>query len=106
MFDHIDVNGAGAHPLYKFLKERQPMSGKPNGEIEWNYAKFLVDRNGQPVKRYKPSFDPLEMEGDLRLVLAGLPPLPSECTLHPGRRVCNVDGLLAAAGVPVPTAEE
>lgn len=42
----------------------------------------------------------------LRLVLAGLPPLPSECTLHPGRRVCNVDGLLAAAGVPVPTAEE
>ncbi len=33
-FDHVDVNGGGAHPLYKFLKERQPMSGKPNGEID------------------------------------------------------------------------
>ncbi|GIL80276.1 hypothetical protein Vretimale_17451 [Volvox reticuliferus] len=97
VYDKIDVNGPDAHPLYKFLKARQPVSTpsdvrtRPNGDIEWNYAKFLVDREGNPVKRYKPSFDPVNMEADVRLVLAGRPPQPAECVLHPGRKVCKVD---------------
>lgn len=102
VYDKLLVNGPQAHPLYKYLKQRQPISAPStspgNGEIEWNYVKFLVDRNGQPVKRYKSSYDPLEFEDDVRLVMAGLPPLASECTLHPGRKGCKVDILLAAAG--------
>jgi glutathione peroxidase len=48
------------------------------------------------VKRFKSAFDPLGFEGDVRLVLAGRAPLPAECIAHPGRKVCNVDRLLAA----------
>lgn len=96
VYDKIEVNGPGAHPLYKYLRAQQPQSlpkggTRPlrQGELEWNYVKFLVDRNGQPVKRYKPSFDPLDFEKDVQLVLAGKEPLPEECFLHPGRIVCN-----------------
>lgn len=56
--------------------------------------KFLVDRDGQPVKRFKPAFDPLEFESDVRLLLAGFAPLAAECTLHPGRKVCKVENYL------------
>lgn len=56
--------------------------------------KFLVDRNGQPVKRFGPAFDPLEFEGDVRLLLAGKDPTPGECLRNPGKRVCNVDRIL------------
>mmetsp|Transcript_18351 Transcript_18351/g.51783 ORF Transcript_18351/g.51783 Transcript_18351/m.51783 type:complete len:113 (-) Transcript_18351:217-555(-) len=94
--DKLEVNGPGADPAYKFLKEQQPVStpsdvrSRPGkGELEWNYVKFLVDRRGRAVKRYKPSFDPLEFEKDVQLVLAGQPPLPAECVLHPGRLVCQ-----------------
>lgn len=101
VFDKIEVNGPGAHPLYHWLRERQPFSvpyssrsaplpNQAGGAIEWNYVKFLVDRNGQPVKRYKPAFEPLDFENDLRLVLAGHPPTPPECASHPGRIVCQL----------------
>ncbi|KAG2424478.1 hypothetical protein HXX76_014530 [Chlamydomonas incerta] len=96
VFDHVDVNGPDAAPLYSFLKDRLPLSipsdvrSRPNGDIEWNYAKFLVDARGVPVKRYKPSFDPLNMETDVQLVLAGREPQPAECVLHPGRKVCKL----------------
>lgn len=65
--------------------------------LEWNYVKFLVDRQGHAVKRFKPAFDPAEFEGDVRLLLAGKPPTPAECATHPGRKVCNVDRLLEQA---------
>jgi hypothetical protein len=54
-----------------------------------NYVKFLVNGDGQAVKRYNPSFDPLDAETDVRLTLAGKPPTPAECFLHPGRKVCK-----------------
>lgn len=104
VFDKIDVNGPGAHPLYKFMKSRQPVGGRANGDIEWNYVKFLVDRNGQPIKRYKPAYDPLDFEADVRLALAGLPPVPAECAMHPGRKVCNADRILEEAGIAQPSA--
>lgn len=67
MFDKLNVNGPNAHPLYQFLKERHP------GDIEWNYVKFLVDRKGVPVRRYKSAFDPYNFEMDVQAALEGRP---------------------------------
>ena len=55
-----------------------------------NYTKFLVGRDGVAVKRFKPAFDPLDFEPDVRQTLAGRPVLPPECIAHPGRKVCKV----------------
>ncbi|CAH8464531.1 unnamed protein product [Dicrocoelium dendriticum] len=63
MFGKIDVNGPDAHPLYKFLKKVQ--SGPVIEAIKWNFAKFLVDRNGRPVHRYPPKMEPFEIEKDI-----------------------------------------
>lgn len=71
VFDKLDVKGPGMHPLYGFLKKRQP------GEIEWNYVKFLVDRHGNPIRRYKPAFDPLNFEKDIVATLLERP-LPTK----------------------------
>lgn len=60
-----------------------------------NYVKFLVNGDGQAVKRYNPSYDPADAETDVRLALAGKAPTPAECFLHPGRKVCNADLLLS-----------
>lgn len=98
VFDKVDVNGLGAHPVYQLLRREQPESvpaggtrSKKKGELEWNYVKFLVSRDGKAVKRFKPSFDPLDFEKDVQLVLRGKDPLPEECYMHPGRLVCKVD---------------
>ncbi len=51
MFAKIDVNGAHAHPLYKFLThEKRGILGTSN--IKWNFTKFLIDRAGNVVARY------------------------------------------------------
>lgn len=60
MFSKINVNGNDAIPLYKFLKSRQ--GGTLGSWIKWNYTKFLVDKNGQPVKRYSPQDEPFEIK--------------------------------------------
>ncbi|KAI7836894.1 hypothetical protein COHA_009226 [Chlorella ohadii] len=99
VFDKIEVNGTGTHPIYQILKRQQPVSlpssfgplpGEP-GRIEWNYTKFLVDQNGVARKRYKPTFNPADFDGDVARLLAGKEPLPAECIAHPGRKVCKVD---------------
>ena len=48
-FAKIDVNGANASPLYKWLKEKKP------GNIQWNFTKFLIDREGNVVRRFEPN---------------------------------------------------
>lgn len=63
MFSKVKVNGAKAHPLYKWLKSKLRIS--LISAIEWNFAKFLIDRSGQPVKRYSPTKDPKDMEDDI-----------------------------------------
>mmetsp|Transcript_24276 Transcript_24276/g.84326 ORF Transcript_24276/g.84326 Transcript_24276/m.84326 type:complete len:89 (-) Transcript_24276:163-429(-) len=68
MFARCDVNGAGALPLYKWLKDRLP-EGKKGADVRHNFAKFLVDRDGQPVKRYDPSVKPLDIEADIVALL-------------------------------------
>ncbi len=64
MFSKIDVNGSDAHPLYQFLKGEKP--GLLGTEaIKWNFTKFLVDKNGQVVKRYAPTDKPEDIRKDL-----------------------------------------
>ncbi|MFC0251332.1 glutathione peroxidase [Massilia consociata] len=68
MFAKIDVNGDNAHPLYKHLKGEKP--GVLGTEaIKWNFTKFLVDRNGEVVKRYAPQTVPGEIAGDIEKLL-------------------------------------
>lgn len=57
MFAKIEVNGAGEHPLYRYLKhEAKGVLGTER--IKWNFTKFLVDREGRVVARYAPTAKP------------------------------------------------
>ncbi len=68
MFDKIDVNGAHAHPLYKYLTAEA--KGIANTEaIKWNFTKFLVDRNGHVLKRFAPTVKPEDLTGDIEKAL-------------------------------------
>jgi glutathione peroxidase len=68
MFAKIKVNGADAHPLYEYLKETLP--GILGLEaIKWNFTKFLVGRDGVPIKRYAPADKPESMESDVEAAL-------------------------------------
>ncbi|MCG1018374.1 MULTISPECIES: glutathione peroxidase [Burkholderiaceae] len=68
MFDKIDVNGAHAHPLYRYLTEEAP--GVLGTEaIKWNFTKFLIDREGRPIKRYAPVTKPDAIEPDIEKLL-------------------------------------
>ena len=64
MFSKIDVNGENTHALYKYLKENSKgILG--TDAIKWNFTKFLVDKNGNVIKRYAPSTKPSEIESDI-----------------------------------------
>jgi len=67
MFSKVDVNGENAHPLFKYLKT------KANGflfkKIKWNFTKFLVDRQGNVVKRFSPATDPSSIEKYIKNIL-------------------------------------
>jgi len=68
LFAKIDVNGAGAHPLYKFLKHAAP--GVLGSEaIKWNFTKFLIDRDGNVVRRYASAEKPGKIEKDVVAML-------------------------------------
>ena len=68
MFAKIDVNGDGAHPLYKYLKDAKPGLLGTEG-IKWNFTKFLIDRTGEPVARYAPQTKPDELEAPIKKLL-------------------------------------
>ena len=74
VFGKVDVNGPDADPLFTWLKETQDGSGSLLGflgnsllgnDIKWNFAKFLVDRQGVPVKRYPPTTLPSAIADDM-----------------------------------------
>ena len=68
MFEKVEVNGAGAHPLFKHLKAAAP--GLLGSEaIKWNFTKFLVARDGAVFKRYAPRTAPAHLEGDIEELL-------------------------------------
>jgi glutathione peroxidase len=59
----IDVNGANAHPIFKFLKKN---TGSFFGSaIKWNFTKFLVSPDGKKIKRYAPTVLPNAIESDI-----------------------------------------
>lgn len=60
VFSKTEVNGANAHPIYKYLKQEQ--GGFLGNKIKWNFTKFLIDKNGIPVKRFAPTTKPEKME--------------------------------------------
>ena len=88
-FDKISVNGENALPLYSFLKRQMPEeivkgfknkrimknlrreneSFKNEGDINWNFTKFLINREGNVIKRYSPTYIPSKMEDYIRNLL-------------------------------------
>lgn len=68
MFEKIDVNGKQEHPLFNFLK-KETKGILPN-RIMWNFTKFIIDRNGNVIKRYSPNTNPKKMEQKIKELLA------------------------------------
>lgn len=68
MFAKVNVNGADAHPVFKFLKQK--LSGFITDDIKWNFSKFLVV-DGVPFKRYATTTSPFDMEQDIVKALEG-----------------------------------
>jgi glutathione peroxidase len=68
MFSKIDVNGNDAHPLYQHLKQEAPglLGSKA---VKWNFTKFLVNKNGDVVKRYAPTDTPESLDSDIAKLL-------------------------------------
>jgi len=62
LYQKVKVNGDDAAPLWKFLKKEQPGA---LSFIKWNFTKFLVDRQGIPIKRFGPKDDPMGIQSDI-----------------------------------------
>jgi glutathione peroxidase len=89
VFAKVDVNGGQADPLYSYLRAEAPgdfgpdygflyehvASTRPEAigtdEIKWNFTKFLIDRDGNVVRRYEPTVTPEQIRADLDAVLTG-----------------------------------
>ncbi len=67
MFEKIEVNGDNADALYKYLKSAQ--SGLITDDIKWNFTKFLIDKNGNPVDRYGSATTPESISKDIEELL-------------------------------------
>jgi glutathione peroxidase len=67
IFSKIEVNGENAHPIYKYLKKE--LSGVLGGKIKWNFTKFLIDSDGNPVKRFAPTTKPEKIDRYLQKFL-------------------------------------
>ena len=67
MFSKIDVNGADTHPVFKFLKSQ--IGGTLGEDIKWNFTKFLIDREGNVVKRFAPTSKPESLTEDIEKLL-------------------------------------
>ena len=67
LFEKIDVNGAGAHPLYNYLKSEK--SGVLGSGIKWNFTKFLIDRSGRVVERFAPTAKPESLREKIEALL-------------------------------------
>jgi glutathione peroxidase len=68
IFSKVEVNGDGAHPLFTHLKSELPgLLGSK--KIKWNFTKFLIDKNGNGVKRFAPKDSPKSMIKDIEKIL-------------------------------------
>lgn len=68
MFAKIEVNGPGTHPLYTYLKS-QAKGLLGSEKIKWNFTKFLINRDGQVIKRYPPTAKPEAIRTDIEQLL-------------------------------------
>jgi glutathione peroxidase len=68
-FQKIDVNGANESPLYAFLKKEK--GGLFGSNIKWNFTKFIVDGQGNVIKRYSPTDTPEKIGEDLEKLIYG-----------------------------------
>ncbi len=66
-FAKIKVNGKEAEPLFDWLKQEK--SGPLGARIEWNFAKFLINREGKVVERFSSKTDPLKLEEAINTLL-------------------------------------
>ena len=69
MMAKVEVNGAGAHPLFAWLKQSAPGLLGTEG-IKWNFTKFLVGKDGQVIKRYAPTDRPAGIAKDIEAALS------------------------------------
>jgi len=67
LFAKVDVKGAGIHPLFDYLTNTK--KGLLGSAIKWNFTKFLVDKDGQVVKRYAPTTKPEAIIPDIEKLL-------------------------------------
>ncbi len=67
MFEKAEVNGASAHPLFRYLKDELP--GVLGGRIKWNFTKFLIGCDGTPLTRFAPFTTPEKMESAILAAL-------------------------------------
>jgi glutathione peroxidase len=65
----IDVNGKNTAPLFRFLKKKLP-GALGIQSVKWNFTKFLVDKNGKPVKRFAPATEPEKLRSYLENLLS------------------------------------
>ena len=65
--EKIEVNGKGTHPLFAYLKKAAP--GTLTNAVKWNFTKFLVGKDGQPIKRYAPTTKPEQLSADIEAAL-------------------------------------
>jgi glutathione peroxidase len=68
MFSKIEVNGRGADPLYQHLKKAAPGALGTRG-IKWNFTKFLINRDGDVLKRFAPATTPAQIEKEIERLL-------------------------------------
>ena len=62
-FSKIDVNGANADPLFAYLRDKT--GAIPGDVIKWNFTKFLIDKNGNPVEQFTPATQPNQFEENI-----------------------------------------
>ena len=71
MFSKVEVNGPNTHEVFRFLRmNSQLKTGNRAKEIQWNFAKFLIDRYGKVEGYYEPSIEPATLEPKIRTLLA------------------------------------
>ena len=64
LFEKIEVNGPNTHPLYVYLRNKSELFNKDKGTskvIPWNFAKFILDRNGEVIKFAPPTVEPKDL---------------------------------------------
>ena len=68
IFEKVEVNGNDAHPIFKFIKE-QKKGFMGTESIKWNFSKFLLNKNGEVIKRYGSLDVPENLENDIKELL-------------------------------------